>query len=108
MIVYKVFYKNYEFKRGELMGALMERRKNLRGKTKVETGLRWAKLTFGQMVKDKHAIFVVPDELNLKNSTLVPIEKIIFTKEEFWRMMRGLDQEIKRKGEEVHNTVFSV
>jgi hypothetical protein len=64
MIIYKVFYKNYELKKGELMGALKERRKNLRGKTMVETGLRWAKLTFGQLIKDKHAIFVVPKELN--------------------------------------------
>jgi len=31
MIIYKVFYKNYEFKRGQLVGTLTERRKNLRG-----------------------------------------------------------------------------
>ncbi len=37
-IVYKVFYKNYDLKKGEFIGALAERRKNLRGKTKVETG----------------------------------------------------------------------
>ena len=65
MIVYKVFYKNYEFKRGELMGALTERRKNLRGKTEVESGLRWAKLKFGHMAKDKNSIFVVPNKLDL-------------------------------------------
>jgi hypothetical protein len=65
MIVYKVFYKNYDLKRGDFIGALVERRKDLRGKTKVETGLRWAKLRFGQLMNDKHAIFVVPKELNL-------------------------------------------
>ena len=65
MIIYKVFYKNYEFKRGELMGTLTERRKNLRGKTEVESGLRWAKLWFGNMVKDKNSIFVVPNKLDL-------------------------------------------
>lgn len=106
MIIYKVFYKNYELKKGELMGALIERRKDLRGKSRVESGLRWAKLTFGQIVKDKHAIFVVPDEVNLKNNPIVPVEKIIFTKEEFWGMMKGADQEIKSKGDEVHNTFF--
>jgi hypothetical protein len=64
MIIYKVFYKNYDLKKGELMGALTERRKNLRGKTKVESGLKWAKSEFGQIVKDKNAIFVVPREFD--------------------------------------------
>jgi len=31
MIVYKVFYKNYELKKGDLIGMLIERRKDLRG-----------------------------------------------------------------------------
>jgi hypothetical protein len=69
MIIYKVFYKNYELKRGELMGALTERRKNLRGKTEVQSGLRWAKLRFGDMVKDKNSIFVVPNKLDLAVDT---------------------------------------
>jgi len=47
------------------MGTLTERRKDLRGKNKLETGLKWAKWTFGHMVKDKNAIFIVPDKLNL-------------------------------------------
>jgi len=67
MIVYKVFCKNYDLKKGEFIGALVERRMDLRGKTKVETGLRWAKLTFGQVIKDKHTIFVVPKEFNLES-----------------------------------------
>ena len=71
MIIYKVFYKNYEFKRGELMGTLTERRKNLRGKTEVESGLRWAKLRFGPMVKDENSIFVVPNKLDLGIDTEV-------------------------------------
>jgi len=70
MTIYKVFYKDYELKKGELMGALTERRKDLRGKNIVESGLKWAKLAFGHMVKDEHAIFVVPDELNLKDDTI--------------------------------------
>lgn len=66
MIVYKVFYKNYELKRGELMGVLVERRKDLRGKNRLESGLRWAKFTFGNLVKDSNALFVVPNEINQK------------------------------------------
>ena len=38
MIVYKVFYKNYELKRGELMGTLKERRKDLREKAFLKLG----------------------------------------------------------------------
>jgi len=105
MITYKVMYKNYELKQGELMGALVERRKDSRGKSRVESGLKWAKLVFGQMVEDKQAIFVIPHELNLKDNTIMPVEKVVFTKEEFFGMMRGLDQELKRKGGEVHNTM---
>ena len=86
MIVYKVFYKNYDLKKGEFIGALVERRKDLRGKSKVETGLRWAKLAFGQVIKDKHAIFVVPKELNLEIGTRWLVEKAVFNKQE----LRGM------------------
>jgi len=86
MIVYKVFYKNYDLKKGELIGALVERRGDLRGKTKVETGLRWARLTLGQVIKDKYAIFVVPTELNLGIGASRAAEKGVFKKEE----LRGM------------------
>jgi hypothetical protein len=86
MVVYKVFYKNYELRKGELMGALIERRKDLRGMKQVESGLRWAKLTFGRVVKDKKEIFVVPHELNLGTETKWLMEKGIFNKEE----LRGM------------------
>jgi hypothetical protein len=79
MIVYKVFYKNYDLKKGELIGALTEKRKDLRGRTKVESGLKWAKLTFGHMVKDKNAIFVVPHELRFGDETEWLVEKGVFT-----------------------------
>ncbi len=108
MIIYKIFYKNYDLRKGDLIGALIERRKTLRGKSRVESGLRWARLTFGQMVKDRHAIFVVPHESNLKNNPIAPVKNVIFTKEEFWRMMKGVGQEIESKGDEVHNTSSSV
>ena len=81
MIVYKVFYKNYELKRGELMGILKERRKDLRGKSVLEAGLKWAKWVFGHLVKDKHAIFVVPDKSNLKDDTIMSIEKEVSNRE---------------------------
>ena len=87
-IVYKVFYKNYDLKKGEFIGALAERRKDLRGKTKVETGLRWARLTFSQLIKDKHAIFVVPEELNLGIGTICPVAKAVFNKEELVQSAR--------------------
>jgi hypothetical protein len=62
---YKIFYKNYELKRSELLGVFTERRKYFRGKTQFESGTRWARLEFGGVVKDKQAIFIVPDELDL-------------------------------------------
>jgi len=65
MITYKVLYKNYKLRKGELMGVLVERRKDLRGKSILESGLRWGKSMFGRTVKNKHWIFVVPHELNL-------------------------------------------
>jgi hypothetical protein len=63
LIVYKVFYKDYDRKKGVLLGKLTERRKDLRGKTQLESGLRWAILTFGAKVKDKNRIFIVPEEV---------------------------------------------
>jgi len=78
MIVYKVFYKNCDLKKGEFIGALVERRKDLRGKTKVETGLKWAKLKFGNLVEDKHEIFIVPHELNLVSNTKSFMEKGVY------------------------------
>jgi hypothetical protein len=86
MIIYKVFCKNYELKRGELMGMLIERRKDLRGMTQIESGLRWAKLSFGPMVKDKKAVFVVPRELRLRSDTRWLKEKAVFTREELLGM----------------------
>ena len=90
MITYKVFYKNYKLKKGELMGVLVERRKDLRGKSQLESGLKWAKSMFGQEVGDKQAIFVIPHEVTLKDNTIVPEEKVVFTRKEFSGTMRAL------------------
>ena len=86
MVVYKVFYKNFKLKRGEFVGMLIERRKDLRGKTQIESATRWAKLAFGRMVNDEKTIFVVPKELKLGINTKSIIEKGVFTKEEILGM----------------------
>ena len=86
MVVYKVFHKNFKLKKGEFVGMLIERRKDMRGKTQIESAMRWAKLAFGRMVKDEKTIFVVPTELKLGIKTKSLIEKGIFTKEEILGM----------------------
>jgi len=94
MVVYKVFYKNFELKKGEFMGMMIERRKDLRGKTQVESGMRWARLAFGRMVKDEKTIFVVPNELKLGINTKWLIEKGVFTKEELLGLNKLIGQEM--------------
>ena len=93
MVVYKVFYKNFKLKKGEFVGMLIERRKDMRGKTPIESATKWAKLVFGHMVKDGEMIFVVPKELKVEISTESIIEKGIFTKEEMAGMGKQIDQE---------------
>jgi hypothetical protein len=95
MVVYVVFCKDYEHKKGELMGMLVERRKELRGKTQLESGLKWARWAFGHMVKDKKDIFVFPKELEVGEENRLLVEKGLFTKEEFLEVMKSLGQEIK-------------
>jgi hypothetical protein len=88
MIVYKVFRKNYHLKRGDLMGILVERRKDLRGKTEVESGLRWAKSVVAHLIRAKGEIFVVPYELNLENDGMLLVNKL-------WRKIEGIRRGIK-------------
>jgi len=95
MVVYKVLYKNFELKKGEFVGMLIERRKDMRGKTQLESAVRWAKLAFGRMVKDENTIFVVPKELKLGINTRSIIEKGVFAKEEILGMGKLVDQELK-------------
>lgn len=66
MILYKVFRKDYGLEKDDLIGVLAERRKDLRGKTQFESGMRWARFFFTGLVKDKQAIFVVPKELEVR------------------------------------------
>ena len=63
MTVYKVFYKDYYRKKSVLLGSLTERRKDLRGMSQLESGLKWAKFVFGDKVKDMKRIIVVPKEV---------------------------------------------
>jgi len=95
MVIYKVFCKNFELKKGEFVGMLIERRKDLRGMMQLESGMRWARVAFGGMVKDEKTIFVVPNELKLGFHTQSIIEKGIFTKEEILGMGKVVDQELK-------------
>jgi hypothetical protein len=97
MTVYKVFYKNYALKKGELVGMLIERRKDSRGKNQMESGLRWAKLTFSHMVQDEKAIFIVPSELNLRSNTQWLMEKGAFTKKELPGMVKLVKEAMKRE-----------
>ena len=74
MIVYKVYYKDCHRKKNVLLGALIERRKDLRGMKPLESGLKWAKSAFGDKVKDIKRIIVVPKEVKQADD-----DGIIFT-----------------------------
>ncbi len=65
MIVYKVFCKSGGLKKDDLIGVLAERRRDLRGETHFESGLRWARSFFNNLIEDRQAIFVVPKEFEL-------------------------------------------
>jgi len=97
MIVYVVFCKDYEHRKGELMGMLVERRKDMRGETQWQSGAKWAREAFGHLVKDKKDIFVFPKEMemNVDDERLL-VEKGIFTKEEFLEVGKKINQEMKR------------
>ncbi len=107
MLVYKVFYKNFELKRGEFMGMLIERRKDQRGKTHVESGLRWARSAFHHIVKDEKTLFVVPNEVMLGYDSRWLMEKGVFTKEEFLAMVKLVGQFKSRNQLHHRGTLFS-
>jgi hypothetical protein len=66
MIVYKVFRRNGDLKTDDLIGVLAERRRALRGETHLESGLRWARSFFNDLIKDRQAISVVPNEFEVR------------------------------------------
>jgi hypothetical protein len=63
MTAYKVFYKDCYRRKMVLLGTLIERRRDLRGMSQLEAGLKWAKFAFGNQVKDIKRIIVVPKEV---------------------------------------------
>jgi len=80
------------------MGMLVERRKDMRGQTQWESGVRWARQAFGHLVKDKKDIFVFPKEMELNDDDeKLLVEKGIFTKEEFVEVEKRIKQEMQRK-----------
>jgi len=98
MIVYVVFCKDFEHRKGELMGMLVERRKDTRGQTRLESGVKWARQAFGHLVKDKKNIFVFPKEIEMNNDDeRLLVEKGIFTKEEFLEVTKTIEQEMGRE-----------
>ena len=97
MIVYKVFSKDYEHEKLTLLGMLAERRGDLRGKTRLEAGLTWAKLMFGDSTKDKESIFVVPKEFEAGHATRVLMKRTIFYKDELLDMVDPLALSRKKK-----------
>jgi len=100
MLVYVVFCKDFEHRKGELMGMLVERRNDMRGQTQWESGLKWARLAFGHLVKDKKDIFVFPKEMEINDDKGLLVEKGIFSKEKFFEVTNMIDREMKkdRKG----------
>jgi general secretion pathway protein A len=97
MIVYKVFSKDYEHEKLRLLGMLAERRGDLRGKTRLEAGLTWARLMFGDSTKDKESIFVVPKEFEAGHATRVLMKRTIFYKDELLDMVDPLALSRKKK-----------
>ncbi len=69
MTVYKVFYKDYYRRKFVLLGTLIERRKELRGMSPLESGLKWAKSIFSGKVQDTRRIIVVPKDVNETSDT---------------------------------------
>jgi uncharacterized protein YqgQ len=72
----------------------------MRGQTQWESGLKWARLAFGHLVKDKKDIFVFPKEMEITDDKGLLVEKGIFSKEEFLEVTNMIDREMKkdRKG----------
>ena len=88
MIIHKVYCKDNQLRQRNLLGVMAERREHLRGKSELESGLRWARVTFGGSVKDKTSIFVVPKELETGDAPVTFMEKRIYSKLEFLSVVR--------------------
>ncbi len=102
MIVYVVFCKDYEHRKCELIGMLVERRNDMRGQTQLESGTKWARQAFGYLVKDKKDIFIYQREMKAVDGEGWLQRKGIFTKEEFLEVMKMIDQEIGKEEKELN------
>ncbi len=71
MIVYRVFYKDFERKACRLLGELKERRRDLRGMTQIQAGLKWARLLFGECIRNRQDLVVVPREFPSEHGTFI-------------------------------------
>lgn len=107
MVVYIVFCKDYEHRTCDLIGMLVERRKDMRGQTQWDSGTKWARLAFGHLVKDKKDIFVYPKDMKVDDKEKLLINKAIFSKEEFWEVMKTVNHEIGPEGKELNSTHLS-
>ncbi|MFB3883807.1 MAG: hypothetical protein ACE144_01190 [Thermodesulfobacteriota bacterium] len=94
MMVYVVFRKDYLYKKGELLGVLVERRKDMRGKTPMESGLTWAKMAFRHLVKNIKDIYVFPKEMKVAKDEKLLVEKGVFTREEYINVLKKIQQEM--------------
>ena len=79
------------------MGVLVERRKDTRGQSQWESGVKWARQAFGHLVKDKKDIYVFPKEMAINDDKGLLVEKGIYTKEEFLEVMKTIDQQMERE-----------
>ena len=95
MFGYVVFCKDYDHRKGDLLGILVERRNDTRGLTQWESGLKWAREAFGHLVKDKRDIFVSPQDLKIREDKTSLAEKGVFSKQEYLEMIGGVDREMK-------------
>ena len=55
---YEVFYKGYKTQNTYKIGELIERRNESRVKRDRRCGLKYARMVYGSIVKDPHAIFI--------------------------------------------------
>jgi len=69
----------------------------MRGQTQWESGLKWARQAFGHLVKDKKDIFVFPKEMEINDDKGLLVEKGIFGKEEYLKIMNMIDREMKKE-----------
>jgi hypothetical protein len=69
----------------------------MRGHTRWESGVKWARLAFGHLVKDKKDIFVFPKEMEINDDKVLLVEKGILGREEYLKIMNTINREMKRK-----------